>query len=580
MGAIAFQDMALLTVTYNGVQFGGNDTDYKSFPPEYSLNGDFVYDESGRAVIKVRYRMRVSTIFYENTEETMANNFEAIRELLSVPGKELSILGLGTGFDEISYDVGFGPKPISFDFQPLGQIAWQCVWVVEFHVSECALLEQSPDLWLAFNFETTWANDFEGMCERTMSGHVLIVPRRTGLNGKSMLMTADFVRDRLNIAVPDHFARVYHTWRENSAKDRIDFSIIDSAERGTPLPEGCIQADGDLTYSSHGPGFEKSSVTMTMRLRISPSFPPGLAGVIFLAAAKTKQQRMQAINNDNRATIVPRGINIVNGKFGRSRETSASITWDLTKCVGSMMKAAGIWEPIPKGNNDEFTYPLWRASISNLWNNRGIHGLRSNVDEAAIIDLCDRVTGATIGVTPSNHQHQNQQPEFLFSCPDIPEDGGWIGHDIRLRVMRIDDQTWHKKALAFLSGPFQAVTDSLADRTGLGGFLYQQNGDAEEHDVEYHGYPVQYVVLEFRGLRLVRKPIMPELIKIDGLTPVFWKGNIDGPRPAFDAMNCKVWFMRGYKIYKVNGPVSSVKHVLSKTSCAMDDANANNQYEQ
>lgn len=579
MGAIVYENLAAATITYNGVQFGGNDATYKSIPPTYRFRGEFVYDDSGRAIKGVKYQMTVNAVFYETTEATMALAVDAIRERLSAPGKELSITGLGTAFGNITNDIGFGPRPLFFDWQPIGRIAFEVVWVVEFFISECASQFSNSLAFAAFNFDTTWANDFEGMCDRTIAGYVEIAPRRVGVTGKLMVAVADAVRNSINIVVPEHFKRVRNVWRENSAKNRLDFVVTDVAERGTPLPEGCIHADGDFTYASVGPGFAKASCTLNMNMLVSPSFPPAIAGVIFLQAAKTKQDQMQS-ENDNKAVVIPRHILIRNGKFERSRETTCSITWDLTRCVGSMMKAAGIWDPIPKGpGGDNFSYNLWRASVANLWANRGLHGLQSNVNESAIIDLCDQATGVTIGGTTSEHGPSHQHPAFTFGCPDVPEDGGWIGHDVRVRIFRKDEQSWHKKAIAFLFGSSQINGDDQSDSTTTGGPSYNQTGNAL-HDVEYHGYPEVYALLQFRGMRLIRKPIMPELKSVGGKEVVQVNHNIDGPRIAYDALSCPVWFIRGWRLYRVNGNVAVVKKVDSKTSCASTDENVSNQYEQ
>ncbi len=594
MNALVYQNLAALTVTYNGVQFGGGDADHPSTPPEYKLRGQFVYDDSGRAIIGTKYQMTVSTIFYQGSELSLAFEINDIREKLSAPAKELKIYGLGTNFDNIASgarspiggvfggDSGFGPKPISFDWQPLGQIAWQCVWVVEFMITECVGTQSAsdnPDIWMAFNFDTTWQNDFEGMCERTISGYVQIAPRRTGANLKTLLTTADTARNGLNIVVPENFRRVRNVWRENAAKDRMDFVVTDEAEKGDPLPPGCILADGDFSYDVPGPAFNRATCSLNMRLVVSPSFPPGLAGIIFLQIAKTKHNLIAGGDVFNNATPIIRGLSIRSGKFNRARETIASMHWSITGNRGSLMKAAGIWEPLRPDPSTLYTYPLWRASIENLWGNRGFHGLASNPAESVIVDLCDGVTSANIGTTSANRDPQYQQPEFFFNCPKIPEGGGWLAHDLRLTVLQQGQQTWHKKALAYLGGTIDAVTDDEGDRTGIGGPNYDQQGDAQEDDLEYHGYPDTYILLQFRATRLIRKPIMPELISVAGKPAIpVTDAVVDGPRFAFDSMTCPVWFLRGYRVYKVNGRVATVEPVTSKVSSAMPDTNLSNLY--
>jgi hypothetical protein len=591
MAALVLSNLAGLTVAYNGVQFGGADSDYKSTPPTYSFRGTFVYDDSRRAVKMTRYTLEVHCIFNETAEGSMAANAEDLRNFLMAPGKSLTIEGLGTGFDRlnggltaIQDDVDYGPRPLDFQWNPLGQIAWEMYWQVEFNVSECANPRRNELAFAAFNFDTSWANDFEGICTRTISGYVEIAMKRSGRNGKVPKHVVDEVRDQIEVIVPIGFRRTSNIWRENYAKNRLDFSVTDEALPGDFLPVGCIAADGDISYDSAGPGFNEASVTLSMSVRTAPDAPRGLAGNLFMTAAITKQAAMQTINN--KGTVIPSRISFRAGKFDRARDTSFSMSWHLTKCINEMMAAAEIWEPVPIDGNfnnknpaNFGNYAVWRSSISHLWGNRGIRsegvlGLRSLASEAVIIDLCDNTTYATIGGSTSQTPVTAGKPNKLFTCPDVPEDGGWIKHDLRIRVLRKDEQTWHKKAVSYLPSPGETTAgsgDGLEGSVPLGGAAYTQSV-SDEHDVEHHGLPTVHILVQFRGLRVKRKPTMPELKTIAGLPVTLVEQEIDGPRLAFDILTCPAWFIRGYRVYRVNGYVPEVKPVESKTSCGASGA--------
>jgi len=144
MAAIANTALAGMTVRYghptnaaDGVQFGGNDAPHSSLPPMFKLRGEFVYDDSGRTVIAVRYTLTVSCWFYEDTEAGMAANMREVRRLLSIPGRQLKIEGMGSGFTTI-VDIDNGPKPLGIDLNNIGNLAWECIWTVQFTVTECA----------------------------------------------------------------------------------------------------------------------------------------------------------------------------------------------------------------------------------------------------------------------------------------------------------------------------------------------------------------------------------------------------------------------------------------------------------
>lgn len=578
MTLVVNSNLAAATVTYNTVQFGGGDSAYGSTPPVYKFRGRFEYDQSGRAVVGTVYTLSVTCIFVEATEGAMANSASFLKRLLSQPRKDLKIVGLGTGFGTIATDEKWGPKPLAFDWMPLGPVSWQCTWEVEFFVKECNSHHQDRLAFAAFNFDTTWQNDFEGLCQRTIAGYAEIAIH-TAANRKTPINIADDIRDRINIITPQGFRRTQNTWRMNDAFNRLDFVVTDEVMPGDPLPQGCTVAEGDVTYNSQGPGFAEAQVTMSMFLKTSPSFPRTLGAVIFLTAAQNKQAAMASgLGGNPKATVVPIHIHLSNGKFDRARETSASMTWSLTKCIGSMMAAAGIYEPLTSD-----TYNLWRTSIQNLWGNRGaalVGGspIRGVASEAVVIDLCDNVTSVTIGATSTPQAPPtNNSLNFSFTCPDIPADGGWIGHDMRIRILRKDEQSWHKKAISYLP----EIGSVLTGGTGVPGQVVPLGGptflqtEADEHAVEFHGLPVMYVLLQFKGLRIKRLPQMPEIRNIAGKPVYLEEQQIDGPRIAFDAI-CPVHFIRGYRIYRVNGPIASIKAVESETSCAAPNGSNQN----
>ena len=159
------------TVTYNGVQFGGGDSAYKMMPPEYSLEGEYVYDEAGRAVTHTRYTLFVSTIVYEEDESQQSEQLLVIREKLAKPGRTLSLKGLGLGFDENPEDLIWGVRPRAPRIVPVGgEIAHQLTWAVEFNISECNP-SQTKHVWMAMNLEQRWSYDHEGLCQRTIQGY-------------------------------------------------------------------------------------------------------------------------------------------------------------------------------------------------------------------------------------------------------------------------------------------------------------------------------------------------------------------------------------------------------------------------
>lgn len=573
MAAIVNTNLAGATVTYNGVQFGGADATYKMTPPMYALRGVHRYDDSGRAIIGVDYTLTIRCIVYEDSETLMANAMNAIRQKLAVPGALLTIRGMGTGFGAISHplavpagsyaDFGNGPKPGPFECVPLGQAAFELSWSVQFFVSECAASSVDSLAFLAFNFNTTWQNDFEGLCQRTISGHVLIPMWRDPATPKVVLHVAEETRGNIIVAVPPNFQRTANIWRESDDKQRLDFTIVDEQIEGDFLPAGITAADGSFGFSAGDGkgGFAEATATLSMSLKTAPNQPKNLAGQLFLAAALSKQGEIEAANTGG--TVIPLKISIVNGKFGRARQTECSIVWGMTKCLSTMLAAAGIWSPV--GDND---YTAWKASMANLWGNRGFAGLESSASEAVIIDLCDNVVTKTIGTVGSSPNNPADESLPSLTCPTISATGGWLIFDIDLRVLRQDEQTQHKKAVSYVPSVGSVIGQDPADAEAvtLGGPSYSQSA-SDQHVVEHQGYPKTLVALSFKGLRFKNKPFMPEIKTIGGMNVTLHSQDVGAPKWAFDSFGCPVWYLTGWRIYRVPGYVATVKAKGATTSC-------------
>ncbi len=573
MPAIVLDNLSLATIHYNGVQFGGGDSEYQSTPPTYRFQGQYVYDDSGRTIKWVLYTLQVDCIFNETNELDMANNMLAIRQKLSEPGKQLKILGLGTAFDTIdapgvasvgrrTTDVNFGPKPISFNAISLGRVAWQCTWVVQFTVSECLSIGNQL-FFAAFNFDTTWENDFEGLCTRTISGYAEIATRRTGLGGRFPDHIADELRNQIEIVCPGAMRRVRNVWRENSAHNRLDFVVTDEALPGDYLPQGITRADGSISYDSAGPGFAQASITYTMNLVTAPDKPRALGGTTFMAAALSKYG--QLLKGNPKGTVIPMSLSLNVGKFDRARYTNGSMTFALTKCLTEMLNGAGLWQPFDKEPNSPGSHILWRASIEHLWKNRGINELYGLVDDAVVVDLCAAGTHVSIGNSPSKIPLTLENPQFTFQCPDIPPDGGWIAYDLQIKVHRVDNQSQHRFALAYIPSAVSAVIAAGASALGSPEFSQSQ---AQQHPTEYHGLPTWLVLLEYKMLRFKHTPEAPILVSIGGLPVTFKEQQREGPKIAFDILTCPAYYLSGWKLYTFSGNLSLVKKTGSKTSCA------------
>ena len=562
MASIVNTNLAGSTITYNGVQFGGADAAFKSVPPEYALQGSFVYDEAGRAVIGVEYVLTVRDKFYEASEGALATNVAAVRSRLSSPGKELKIEGIGLGFGTIRNDLKFGPQPVSFDWQPLGEVAWECIWIVRFFVSECGSANTPALAWMAWNYDTTWQNDFEGQCTRTISGYVEIAGKRSAPNAKTLAAVADQCRDNIVIITPPYFVRTNNVWKEDFSKRRIDFVVVDQQQEGDPFPPGITLADGYCKFDTQGPGFAKSNVSMGMTLKTAPGIAPGLAGVICINSMIAKMNAMQTRNP--RGTVIPSGFSLVNRKFNSSRVTEFQASFALTQCLSAMLNSAGIWQPLTEGN-----YQQWRSSVEHLWGNRGNAKLGTKLTDDVILDICDNVTQKTWGSSEVTRLVEDSKNKFSFGCPEIPADGGWLGYDVQVRLLRKDKQSLHRKALGYVPSAIPAQSDSQGNPVSLSTAdpSYTQSA-TDEHVTEHQGYPETYVLMQFKGLRAKWIPTVPNITSVQGKKVVLKDSHTTAPKVAFDIFECAAYFVQAWKLYVIKGPVDTLKVQGSKDSCA------------
>lgn len=581
MATIVNTALSGATVTYNGIQFGGSDSNYKSLPPMYQFVGTPVYDRSNRAVKFVEVSLSVVCVFYETSEASMAANMAAIQIALSSPGKLLTIAGLGSGFGiatagVITADIDNGPKPGPVNCRCIGgQLAWELSWSISFRYVPCSNGNESWDVFTEFNFSTTWANDFEGLCTRTISGMIGIKHHRDPLASNTVHHVAEETRGNIVIEVPSGFKRSTNIWRENEAKDILEFTIIDEQLGGDALPNGITLARGSFDFvSGDGKGgFATALVVLSMTLKTAPNVHRNLAGKLFLAAVLSKQGTMATELGEGKQPI-PLKLSISNQKFEDCRITQCSMVWMLTSpSLSTMLTAAGIWEPVSSmigttfGANQD--YSTWKTSMTDLWRNKGLDEIGSRADEATIIDLCSNLNTKTIGQTTGPSQSLSSQSLPSLTCPTVSEEGGWITYDLEIVPLRKDNQSNHRKAAEFIPQSSAAMQDlddpSTSANSPSGGPDYSQSSN-DQDIIEYHGYPENYVGMKFRALRYVNTPFMPIIKTIQG-NEVYQVHEEGGqPRYAFDCFGCPVWAVEGTRVYRVLGKVSSKKRVGSAVS--------------
>lgn len=537
------------TIEYNGVQFGGSDSSYQFVPPEYSLSGQFAYDDARRRVTHTNYSLTVRALMYQSTESAQSRQVDAINRLLNQPGKTLKLSGLGTGFSNNPTDIVWGPKPKVISLEPMGgQLAWELVWTVDFGYFPSQSSATGGSLaFMAFNFDNVWQNDFEGQTRRTMNGYVQIAQK---VQGKAQTgVTVAQVRRKITHLVPDGFKVNGSTFRENVAKNRLDFSFAIEQFNAEAYPPGITAATGIYGMEATGAALVAGSASIGMTLTTAPGVPKKRAFEVFLVAAMQKQRHLQSLqsgtslSDPQKSAVIPASLRVTHQLW--SRTTSFSMTWTVTGGVGRIMGDGHIWQPVPGSN-----FKAWKQSMQRLWNNEGNARLTAQPKEDILVSLGSKTTQATIGRGPD--LTEPTPPTVLtpsLAAPD--EDNSYNFYRVWDTVVRNDHITVHRLANKLTPEPKERPQDPKEEEgQGIGLAEFKQKKDAF-HIAERSGYPEIFIIRRWQIVRTQFKPIVPELKKWGGKDVRFLKGSPTEPHRIGRAGRFTVWFTEGWKKYLV-----------------------------
>ncbi len=563
----AVKDMNLAGVVpkYNDIQFGGSGTGI--LPGEVRIGGTAIYDDANRDVIGTKYLLQVHCYVVGYTKAAFsfataggiaaaqtahANRIDTIKAAVMEPGKKLELAGCALGFVSRPTDIMWGPKPISFEINQVGDdLACEFIWTCEFFVACNGHSAYAGDLtWLAFNYDTVWSIDDEGLTTRTITGYAQIPQVRR--NDRSVTAVADQMRQNINVVLPNGFRRAGQVFHENAAKDRIDFSITDVQLVGDAYPVGITHASGDFGVSTTGVGFAKWQASMNMNLTTAPGVPLFTAGLVFINAVIGKHNNMKAkiqAQNNVKTAVLPTSMSMRHSLW--TRDTQASFTWLLTGSFGSVLNGAGIWEAV--GGD----YSQWRASMSALWGVRGVSGLASQPNDDLIIDLCAETSSRTIGSTPPTGTTYTQQLPFAFGCTSVPEEASWLGHELSIRVHREEPTTIHYKATSYSPGADLGNTQSSDGKQAQPGAPFTET-NKQKQVVEYHGKPRNIIYVQFKGMKTGLPPSMPTIVSVAGLKARLLRSSPFVPQVKFDFLGCCVSYAAGWAVYQVDGYIPEI----------------------
>lgn len=535
------------TISYGTVTFG--------VIRNYSLQASPIYDQAERTRTHTRYLLRVQGVIWADTVAKENAAMQTVQASLTDPRRRLVIEDIG--FDsnrDIQFpggntpDVAWGPKPRLLMMEPVGGVlAWEIIWECEFSINRCPNTGMLNAM-LAFNYETAYAINHEGLTTRTLSGYVQVPGIMTTGLRSPLPFSIDELWDSIKFVLPAGFRRMDAARKINDAKDRIDFVIVDTEFASEAFPQGIAEADLDYDFASRPPGFAAWTASLSGTITVAKGHPTWLAAQKFFLILFDKVGHIQNVVKlqGKGGTVIPQRLQFGYKLFSLS--SRFSVQFLVTSCLNELLSSGGIWKPL----NTNWTQ--WSASMPlNVANNRGAAGLELNGFADVIIDLCTPQQSVTIGDDSVVANQFNTPPKQTISCAGITQKNSYILFENKVTAVEEQNAVVHKLA--------QAIQTSVASPTAgaVGQILFgAPNVSGTDHTLQYQGMPDTYILMTGRALRLKFTPEVPVLTTVGGL-PVEELGRNVEASEVTDFFGCPLYGLRWAVLYRVKGHLSFIE---------------------
>lgn len=383
---MSFANLATIgTLSYNGYAFDGSSN--------VSVRIEFVMDEAQRTVLYHRHLIHVKS--FVQSDSGTDSTLESIRAALGKQGQSLVFVNKGFGDDLVVNsplgnslrDVKWGPKPKVLVWNPLGSDkACEIEWEVEVCVPKLSTSINGRFVGvMAMNYGVSISVDNRGLSTRQITGYLEIAQTRNGYNVPD---SADAYRYLIQPPQPDGFGRE-SDWKFSPDKSKVEFSINDTQiPSKNPYPVLVTHIGGSHRCSWSRGAQYKTHVrnTISMDIETAMGAPAMLAYNLF---GNFVRQRI-GIAKQNRAQYWLDEVTVEEDIFGLSSRFSCSYRTLIT-ASGAMNQGVdpsmfafeklGMWYPVGT------SWSLWRASLSHVFDNRGLAGLAVPAANDVIVDL-------------------------------------------------------------------------------------------------------------------------------------------------------------------------------------------------
>lgn len=551
-------------IEYNGFVFGP----FRQVKVETTP----IYDESDRVLILMKYNLTVTAVIQgsEAGVSTLTKHqerMETIQDALNVSGGRLIIEDIGldqnidTAFTGSTPDIDFGPKPRLMSLSPLGgAIGWQVVWTVEFTISRCFDTSLSV-FFTAFNYETVYSTNDEGLVTRTISGYFTLAGVKSPIGTGGTFSVEDAWR-RIQFTVPECFRRVNATRQISSNKMRMDFSVTDEEYANLPYQDFIVEADVEQGFDSIPPGFASWSGTISGSLTVAPGFPPSLAAQKFFIIMFTVAADLNAAAAINNGVVIPERISLRSQKFGRT--SNFNVTFRFVGCLREIITSSGLYRSVPGTS-----YQSWRASMitAGVFSSSGRGNWGQNLNEDFLIDFCDRASFAVIGNDNGTCQQSDTGYSQPMGCDNITEEKSWLHHTNSIRGIQRNNNTLHRLAQFFAPVALASLPTNVGVLGAVMALGHGSNSSARDHINQYNGAGDNFILMRGSALRMRFVPETPNLKEVGGVEVEELARNID-LKPVGYFFGCTLFALRWAILYRVKGQMTHIEPARNnKTLC-------------
>jgi len=260
----------------------------------------------------------------------------------------------------------------------------------------------------------------------------------------------------------------------------------------------------------------KWTCTLSGTYRVLPNRPKLAAYNAFQAIVQDRRAQVglgKLLRDRNFAqaglgSLVLLSQNYSEGIYDRS--VSFSVTWAVYTYAADIMKATGMWRPVPGASAN-----LWAASMAKAFSVRGYAGLESFTSDDVIVDLCESETPRMVSDGDSSITTElSGNPLF----PPKPEkEASWLEYQNEFQMdqghNRIEHQLYQDNPTVT---PGNAV--EMGSSRATGSVSFHDRPHQIKHVIQDLGAPSYRMVLSGGAVRVAYPIPIPEVVTIGGQT--------------------------------------------------------------